>query len=46
MMHSLEAYNFLKINNQNFIEFECAKPEEIILTISQEYITGTLEDYN
>ena len=34
----------MKLNNQNFLEFECSKPDEIILSISQEYITGTLDD--
>ena len=34
MCHSLEGYNFLKIDPNNFLEFECAKPENKIISIS------------
>lgn len=40
MCHSLEAYDYLKIENNNFIEFLCAKPNERTLSVSQEYLTG------
>ena len=41
MCHSLESFNFLKIDPDNFMEFECAQPGSRILTVSQEYTKGS-----
>ena len=40
MIHSLESVNFLKRDSNNYVLFECAKPEARIISIDQEYIKG------
>ena len=40
MIHSLESVNFLKLDSNNYVLFECAKPEARIISIDQEYIKG------
>ena len=40
MIHSLEAYNFLKVDKNNYLLFECAKSNQRIVSIQQEYIKG------
>jgi hypothetical protein len=40
MIHSLESVNFLKLDSNNYVLFECAKPEFRIISIDQEYIKG------
>ena len=38
MIHSLESVNFLKVDKNNFIVFECAKSSNRIVSINQEYV--------
>jgi hypothetical protein len=38
MIHSLESCNFLKVDKNNFIVFECAKDSDRIVSIKQEYV--------
>jgi hypothetical protein len=38
MIHSLESYNFLKVDKNNFLVFECAKSSSRIISINQEYV--------
>ena len=40
MIHSLESYNFLKVDSNNFLLFECAKHDSRAISIQQEYIKG------
>ena len=40
MIHSLESVNFLKLDKNNYVLFECAKPDMRIISIDQEYIKG------
>jgi len=40
MIHSLEAYNFLKVDKNNYLLFECAKTNQRVLSIEQEYVKG------
>ena len=40
MIHSLEAYNFLKVDKNNYLLFECAKTNQRVVSIQQEYIKG------
>jgi hypothetical protein len=40
MIHSLESVNFLKLDSNNYVLFECAKPEASIISIDQEFIKG------
>ena len=40
MIRSLEAYNFLKVDKNNYLLFECAKSNQRIISIQQEYIKG------
>ncbi len=37
MIHSLESCNFLKVDKNNFLVFECAKSLNRIVSINQEY---------
>lgn len=37
-VHSIESFNYLKINKENYILLECIKPEERIICVSQEYL--------
>ena len=39
MIHSLESYNFLKVDSNNFLLFECAKHDKRAISIQQEYTT-------
>lgn len=38
MIHSLESCNFLKVDKNNFLVFECAKASNRIISINQEYV--------
>ena len=38
MIHSLESCNFLKVDRNNFLVFECAKASNRIISINQEYV--------
>jgi len=38
MIHSLESCNFLKVDKENFLVFECAKSSNRIVSINQEYV--------
>lgn len=38
MLHSLENLNFLKMDPENYILFQCAERGEKIISIQQEYI--------
>ena len=40
MIHSLESYNFLKVDPNNYLLFECAKPEARYISVQQEYLKG------
>ena len=42
MIHSLESANYLKVEPQNFILFECSDENKII-TVTQEYSKNCLE---
>ena len=36
MINSLESYNFLKLDKNNVVVFECAKESNKILSVNQE----------
>ena len=40
MIHSLEAFNSLKIDNENNIQFSCQKTDKREINIQQEYSKG------
>jgi len=40
MIHSLESYNFLKVDKNNYLLFECAKTNDQVISVQQEYIKG------
>jgi anion-transporting ArsA/GET3 family ATPase len=40
MVHSLEAYNFLKVDKNNYLLFECAKTNQRVVSVQQEYVKG------
>lgn len=40
MVHSLESCNFLKVHKDNYLLFECAKTNQRVVSIQQEYIKG------
>ena len=40
MLHSLESQNFLKVDRNNYLLFECGKPSQRIISIQQEYVKG------
>jgi hypothetical protein len=37
MIHSLESCSFLKLNKNNYLLFECARPGQRVVSIQQEY---------
>ena len=37
-IHSLESFNFLKVDKNNFLVFECAKSSNRVVSINQEYV--------
>jgi len=37
-IHSLESCNFLKVDPNNYLLFECAKSNNKIISIQQEYL--------
>ena len=39
-IHSLESCNFLKVDPNNYLLFECAKPSNQLISIQQEYLKG------
>lgn len=43
MMHSLESCNFMKIDPNNYLLFECSQPGKRIISIQQEYTKGDLK---
>jgi len=43
MIHSLESVNFLKVDSENYVLFECAEDDRII-SIQQEYEMGNHVD--
>lgn len=38
MIHSLESCNFLKVDKNNYLVFECAKANNRVISIEQEFI--------
>jgi len=44
MIHSLESCNYLKVDKNNYLLFECAKPTEKIISIQQQYLKGDREN--
>jgi hypothetical protein len=41
MIHSLESFNYFKLNNENFLVFECSKSGRRLISINQEYFKST-----
>ena len=39
-IHSLESCNFLKVDPNNYLLFECAKSDKRLISIQQEYLKG------
>ena len=37
-MHSLESANYMKIDRQNYLLFDCSKVGQRVVTIQQEYL--------
>jgi len=40
MIHSLESCNFLKVDRNNYLVFECSKPDSRAVSVQQEYSKG------
>ena len=40
MIHSLESCNFLKVDRNNYLVFECSKPDNRSVSVQQEYSKG------
>ena len=38
MIHSLESCNFLKVDKNNFLVFECAKSSSRVVSINNEFV--------
>ena len=45
-IHSLESCNFLKVDPNNYLLFECAKSSQRVISIQQEFIKGEMLDAN
>jgi len=43
MLHSLESVDFLKVDPENYILFECADEEKVI-SIEQEFHKGVIDN--
>jgi hypothetical protein len=39
----LESQNFLKVDKNNYLLFECGKPSQRIISIQQEYVKGDVQ---
>lgn len=43
MLHSLESVDYLKVDTENYILFECADEEKVI-SVEQEFHKGKIDD--
>lgn len=41
MIHSLESCNFLKLDSNNYVLYECSKSDQMVIQIDQEYLKGS-----
>lgn len=46
IIHSLESFDYLKVESKNFMLFQCTNPQDRIISVQQEYISENVVDRN